>query len=645
MSGNFKDFVNQLPEAETIDGDYFLYIRTPAGNFKSRAKKFSIASPTNDIGEPGTLGFGVGVYPDQLPTDTVALPGTFVKGSQWGNYQIVTDGSIMVWVPACYMKVTHAIISGMIGDGTNVTVTTVTDHNFVKVGEKVYIAGATGFALPAGQYVISAIISATQFKITSSFNTGSYTGSSAAIYISTQVKSTRHYATEAEANLDGFFLHRAFIDGGVTKKGVWVDKYDWSLTNYVDGSSGIASSIALGNPISSHSDTLRAAGNPAHAGSFSNCKSNGQTPTNDYAGAFAAAKSRGNDYAIISAFVYNLLGMLSIAHAQASTSTAYNAWYHASNNWIKGNNNYGADVDDATCTFTACSDSYWSARNEARKTGSGGAKTAHNGQECGIYDLNGNQWKVISGLTNGDYFSKNITGITKAAECVVTIATHGYTTGQQIEIAGTAVVDNGNTTAAQWNTALQYKFYEVEVVDVNSFKLKANGAYVSTAAGLTDNYVSGFVTLTQNLYVLKEAVALKTLTGGTSSATDAYTPTGAASANFKALYEPLSMVWGEGAYAFRFGSALFEVFRGSTAHDNTWKKLCAGIQHAKNSVDTTGSSRFVGKDYNYSWMLVTQQPIAGGNWRSTSSAGVFSRVWSGSRANADGVVSGRSCRY
>lgn len=171
MSGNFKDFVNQLPEAETIDGEDLVYIKTTAGNRKAKAKRFSITAATNDIGEPGTLCFGVGVYPDQLPVDTVALPGTFVKGSQWGNYQIVTDGSIMVWVPACYMKVSHAIISGMTGDGTNVTVTTATDHNFVKVGEKVYIAGATGFALPAGQYVISAIISTTQFKITSTFNT------------------------------------------------------------------------------------------------------------------------------------------------------------------------------------------------------------------------------------------------------------------------------------------------------------------------------------------------------------------------------------------------------------------------------------------------------------------------------------------
>jgi len=642
---NMKLFVDALSEADTVSGDDLLYLRTTAGNRKVRAKKFQIAAPTNDIGEPGALGFGVGVFPDMLPADTVALPGTFQKGPQWGNYQIVTDGSIMCWVPVCYMKMTHAVISGMTGNGTEVTVTCATDHNFVKAGEKVYIVGATGFALPKGQYVISSILSSTQFKISSTFNSGTYNSNSATIYQSLQVRGTRWYSSEAEANLDGFFLHRAYIDGGAVKKGVWVDKYDWSLTNYVDGIAGIASSIALANPISSEVVSKRTAGNPGYAGSFSNCKSNSQVPEDIYAGAFAAAKSRGNEFACISAFVYNLLGLLSMAHAQACTSTAFCAWWHATNNFVKGNNNYGADVDDASCTFTACDDTYWSGRNEARKTGSGGPKTAHNGQDCGVYGLNGNQWKIIIGVTNGDYVSKNISAITKAAEAVFTVVGHGYTPGQQIEIAGGAVVDNGNTTAAQWNTALQYKFYEVDKIDADTFKLKANGTYVATNSGLTDNYVSGFQALTQNMYVIKESVSLKTLTGGTSSATDAYTPSGAASANFKNLYEVLPMSWGEGAYVFRFGAAYAEVFRGSISHDTTWKKMCAGIPNAKTGVSTTGQTELFGKDYNYSWMLATQQPIAGGSWYYGSDAGVFARSWHISRAYADRSVSGRSCRY
>jgi hypothetical protein len=532
----------------------------------------------------------------------------------------------------------------MTGDGTDVTVTCATNHNYAKIGEKVYILGATGFVLPKGQYTISAIISATQFKITSSFNTGSYTASSATIFLSTQVRGSKYYSSETEANIDGFFLHRAYIDSGATKKGVWVDKYDWSLTNYASGTTGIASSIAGGNPISSSADTLRSVGNPNHAGSFSNCRSNGQTPENNYAGAFATAKTRGNDYACISVFVYNLIGLLSVAHAQAYVSTAYNAWYHATNNFIKGNNNSGTDIDDATVTFSACTDSFWSAVNEARKTGSGGSKTSHNGQMCGIFGLNGNQWKVVIGATSGDFVSKNITAITKAAEAVFTVVGHGYSSGQQIQLQGGATVDNGNTTAAQWNTLLQYKFYEIDKIDNDNFKIKANTAYVSTAA-MTDNYVTGLNSNYQNTYIVKESVAIKTLTGGTSSVTDAYTPAGAASANFLNLYESLPVVYGEGGYSFRLGSGSAEIFRGSTVHNTTWKNICSGLPFAKTSVSSSGVIGIVGSDYNYIWYLATQQPLAGGTWNYGSYAGVFSRNWYNSRANALRTVSARSCRY
>src|SRR5574343_98144 len=47
------------------------------------------------------------------------------------------------------------------------------------------------------------------------------------------------------ATSQGYVIHRAFIDGGVILKGIFIDKYKWSLTNSVEGVSGIASSIAL----------------------------------------------------------------------------------------------------------------------------------------------------------------------------------------------------------------------------------------------------------------------------------------------------------------------------------------------------------------------------------------------------------------
>ena len=61
----------------------------------------------NDIGTPGTAGFGVGIVPSPI-TGFTALSGTSNKLSDnYGNYQYA-DGSIMCWVPAFYYRYGHA---------------------------------------------------------------------------------------------------------------------------------------------------------------------------------------------------------------------------------------------------------------------------------------------------------------------------------------------------------------------------------------------------------------------------------------------------------------------------------------------------------------------------------------------------------
>lgn len=305
----------------------------------SDMKNQILSLEVNDIGIAGDLGFGVGLCPsDLLPAYLVGMTGYTNRASDnFGNYVCSVDGSIMVWIPAFVYKITN---------------TTAAPFNGTKI----------------------------------------------------VVKSFRDYGYNADAaNADGYALHRAFVDGGALKKGFFVDKYKWSLTNFVYNSAGIASSIKNSNPISSSSETLRNGSN-LYAGSFSNCKSNSQSPADIYGGAWAAAKSRGNDFAVNSIFIRAALAMLSVVHGQASTSTTNNAWYDATGvkNFPKGNNNYGADYNEAGVTFSACDDAYWSARNEARKNGSGStfAKTTHNGQNCGVADLNGNQYEISQGLTN-----------------------------------------------------------------------------------------------------------------------------------------------------------------------------------------------------------------------------------------------------
>ena len=61
------------------------------------------------IGTPGTLGFGLGCYPNPvLPAGFSELTGTQDRNSDnYGNYQY-TDGSIMCWIPKFYYRIGSA---------------------------------------------------------------------------------------------------------------------------------------------------------------------------------------------------------------------------------------------------------------------------------------------------------------------------------------------------------------------------------------------------------------------------------------------------------------------------------------------------------------------------------------------------------
>ncbi len=191
------------------------------------------------------------------------------------------------------------------------------------------------------------------------------------------------FANEAAANAAGYALHRAFIDGGAEKSGFFIDKYLASKNGTTS-----CKSVANGNPISL---TTNASYNP----------SNGMTGcTGILADAVVLARSRGaGTFNVASVFMYSALALLSLAHAQASTSTTHCAWYDATNNFPKGCNTSLKDTNDASVTFTSAGNS-----GDANKplTGSGNpfAKTTHNGQSCGVADLNGAMWQVMLGITN-----------------------------------------------------------------------------------------------------------------------------------------------------------------------------------------------------------------------------------------------------
>ncbi len=216
------------------------------------------------------------------------------------------------------------------------------------------------------------------------------------------------FPSVAAANVAGWALHRAFYDGGQIKAGVFVDKYQCS------NNSGTASSVRNGDPLSSNG-----ANNP-----FSGLTG---SPANIYAGAIDAAKTRGADFFPKTIFIDKALALLSMAHAQASTSSAACAWYDATgvSNFPKGcNNNALRDANDTSVLYIG------TGYLTAGKTGSGTpfAKTTHNGQVCGIADLNGNMWEISPGLTQLDGVFYALKTSARAANLTsgVTVATDAW---------------------------------------------------------------------------------------------------------------------------------------------------------------------------------------------------------------------------
>lgn len=192
------------------------------------------------------------------------------------------------------------------------------------------------------------------------------------------------FADEAAANAAGYALHRAFKDGGVVKSGFFMDKY-------LASKDGIASckSVANADPIS-----LVAVGSYNPSSTQTGC-------TGILADAVVLARTRGArggaGFNVASIFMYDALAKLSLAHGQAATGSANCAWYSTTGttNFPKGCNNGSlADVNDPSVTYAAS----YSAKPKTRAT-AGFAKTTHNGQECGVADINGCMYQVMLGVT------------------------------------------------------------------------------------------------------------------------------------------------------------------------------------------------------------------------------------------------------
>lgn len=492
-----------------------------------------LRSAGNDIGTPGTQGFGVGVCPSPPPGFAPMTGTTDPASDNYGNYTYV-DGSVMVWVPAFWYKV-----------GT----------------------GANGLAVNA-----------------------------------LGIKRFSAYATQAAADVDGYALHRAFFDGGV-QPGFFVDKYQAS------NNGGTASSLRYGAPLST-----AAVHNPISALDGA--------PSLTYGGTIAAAKTRGGTFHPCSIFIYGALAMLSMAHGQAATATTWCAWYDAAGvtNFPKGNNNNALrDTNDTSVLYV--SDGY----SNCGQTGSGApfAKTTHNGQACGIADLNGNMYEVALGI-QCVAASKTITAATQANPVALTIAAHGYVAGDTVLIAGVGGM-----------TQLNDRMFAIAVTDANTITLPGVDG---TAFGA---FTSGGSATRGVFYAAKTADRMRDFTGGNTLPTDHWGAVGAA-ANFLPISPGLRTDYPNNGAAQRFGSAGAQVLSASTS-GNGWILTGAG-QPLPTGVSAAGSSLF-GEDYCYQYVRNELCLIAGGYWGYGSLAGVWAVLWFSARTNSNVYVGFRAASY
>ena len=411
------------------------------------------------------------------------------------------------------------------------------------------------------------------------------------------IRGSETFASTAAANIAGFALHRAFIDGGIEHAGFFVDKYKCSKV--AKGTGFVAGSVKNGLPIST-----AAAHNPiAELTSVS---------ADNYAACIDAAKGRdGNNgvkntssiFAPISVFQRSALALFSLGYGEAATESDYCAWYDATGltNFPKGcNNNNLGDVNDGSVKYT--SDGYLT----CGKTGSGTpfAKTTHNGQECGVTDLNGLMWEANIGMTC-IATTKSITGATQANPCVLTVPGHGLTTGRIIQVVSVVGM-----------TQLNDKLYTVTVLTPDTISLDGVNSTGFTA------YDSGGSIAYGNFYAAKEAASMRDFTSGASLATDHWGATGVA-AMMDEIALPLAALPGGSPMLQRFGNAANQVLSSDTSGAG---HVLTGIGHPMtvNGMSTTGTDLF-GKDQISQYFRDQLCVISGGAWYHGSYAGVFAR--------------------
>lgn len=176
----------------------------------------------------------------------------------------------------------------------------------------------------------------------------------------------------------------AFFNGGEWKNGFFVDKYLCSKN-------GVMASSIKGGRVLSSARRARCEDTP-----FSSL---GNSIEDNYAGAFDAAKTRGYEFFVSSLQMRIALGMLVVAQRQAANVEACK-WLESEGKWPVGCTNWNLG-DSRLAGLAYEADGTW---DGCGLTGSANipAAVSHNGQDCGVMDLNGLVWEIQSGVGERD---------------------------------------------------------------------------------------------------------------------------------------------------------------------------------------------------------------------------------------------------
>jgi hypothetical protein len=611
---------------------------------------FNLMMPAyNRIGIPGEVGFGVGICPEaSLPPGFTPMAGCYDPASpNYGNYTYL-DGSVMVWIPKFYYRIheTWQAISAVTEEtpsATNVTVTS-NGHGLV-TGDKIFICQCAGSTELNSRYYTVTRVDDNSFTLQGILAAGVTAYTSGGYFIkgvgtaydfnrtlidhemnSVSIKGADDFATTAAANALGYALHRAFIDGGVEQPGFFVDKYKVSTQAW--GTGYIASSLKFGNPISTASThnpsaTITAAGANYYYAMIDAMKGRGETN---------GVKNASSIFFCCSRFIHAALALLALAHGQAAMGQCNCAWYNSTTtNFPKGcNSGVLKDTNDSDVTYEG--DGYaTSATSFCGKTGSGVpfAKTTHNGQDCGVADLNGLMYEISIGLTciASDL---TITGISAANPCEITTSgNHGLTSGEIVQIQSIA--------AGTLATAINDKLWQITKTSDTKFTIVLDSSALSA-------WSSGGTVTKGTFYAAKQATAMKSFTSGATLATDHWGATGvAAMMDALSIATVATMFKSANAFAMRYGSGSYQVLDGATS-GASYTKTGLGLVKSGSSVDGSGSNLF-GLDYYYQHIENNLCPISCLSWSNGSGAGVWGLDLGNSRTNSNGYAGGRAACY